>query len=275
MNYSKVRVAFFSFILLLSVFSCKNEEDHSPCGRPDCSLLRITHFDNGVEQSVVNHTYVVVDGKKLLSQMNWDIPNSSASVVIDNQYDSQARLTESLTTNTNAFGTNNSKIVYEYDVTQPERIIKSTNYGNNNVVGYSLYIYGSVSNNPIRQDFYNIQDQIVAHKEFEYDANDNLTRELDFQGSTLNSRTTYSNYTSDGEWTTKLYQNLSGQGVGERETIRTFENCNLKNSIVREDGIQVSHFENTIENNLIVTTTSFDVLGNQLSNETTYEYSCD
>lgn len=282
MNCFNGKNVFFALglFLLLFVSSCKNEENHSPCGRPDCSLVKMIHTDNGVQTSIINQTYTTAGGKKLLAETYWDIMANNASIKINNQYDNQARLVEFLSVTTTNIGTNTSKIIYEYDTTRPARLVKSTSYGNtNNVVGYVLYSYSGTLDKPIRQDNYDTQNQIVAHKEFEYDANENLTKEVDYQTNFLNSRITYSNYTSDGEWQSKLYENFkrnpTDPGFNTEETTRVFENCTLKSTLMEYDSGSSQKIVNTIENDLIVSTLVFDELGNQLGLETTYEYNCD
>ncbi|WP_338763570.1 hypothetical protein WAF17_19960 [Bernardetia sp. ABR2-2B] len=276
MNYSKKKYIFFvlGLFLLLFVSSCKNEEDHSPCGRTDCSLTKTTYAENGIEQQIISQSYVIEGGKKLLSETYWDILVSNTSIRVTNRYDNQARLIETFTTNTFNGGSNNSKITYEYDTSIPERVIKSTSYGNNNdIVAYSLYSYETLDK-PIRQDFYNLQDEIVAHKELEYDLNGNLIKESDYQRNILTSLTTFSDYTAEGEWKIKTYENLRGQGLGVEKTTKTFENCTLKSTLIETDGIFTSRSVNTIEGGLIASTQSFDSTGNQINNETTYEYDC-
>lgn len=283
MNYSNGKNVFFALglFLLLFVSSCKNEEDHSPCGRPDCSLTKMTYSEDGVIQHVITQTYTTAGGKKLLSETYWDISISNASVKIVNQYDNQARLTESSTTNTNSNGSNTSKVTYDYVASKPARANKVTYYGNtNNITGYSLYVYNGSLDKPTRQDYYSLADQITSHKEFTYDANGNLTEELDYSGTFLGSRTTYSSYTSDGEWQSKLYENFRTNPdvhlLATAKTTRVFENCTLKSELVETDGAFSHKFVNTIENSLIVAAKSVDAVGNPNTNGlTTYEYDCD
>ena len=277
MNYSIVKNVFVGLFLFLCIVSCKNEEDHSPCGRPDCYLTKINYSENGTQVQTVTQTYTTAGGQKLLSETYWDIPASSASVEIINQYDNQARLIETSTTNTTNNGSNTSKVTYEYDAMQPERVARQDNYGNaNNITSYSLYSYTGILDKATRIDLYNLSNQIVAHKEFTYDTNGNLVEELDYQGTTLNSRITYSNYT-DGEWRNKVYEILDpnpGLPYNREETTRTFENCTLKSTLIEYNTGFGQSFVNTIVDNLIVSTQSFDVGGNQINRETTYEYDC-
>ena len=281
MNYSILKNSILALGLfpLLFISSCKNVDDHAPCGRPDCSLIQMIETENGVQKHIISHTYTIVGGKKLIEETYWDIlaVPSGRSLQVNNLYDNQARLTESTTTNTfnNGFISGN-KVIYIYDVTHPERVTESENYDLvNNMTGYYLYSYSGTLDKAIRRDSYNTQNQIIGYTEFTYDSNENLIEESNYYGTTLNSKVTYSGYISSGEWQVKLYENFnpSNSSINTLETIRTFQNCTIENTLIKEDGILILNHVNTIVNDLIVSRITFDGSGNQLR-EGTYAYDC-
>lgn len=281
MKYPNGKNVFIILGLFLALFisSCEseNEREQTPCGRPDCSVIKQIYSENGVEHNILTQTYTVIAGKKLLAQTHLDILPNLSTITISNVYDNQARLIET----TNTTNSTTTRTVYEYTATQPERVTKHIRYGSSNeILGYTMYTYSGTLNKAVRQDNYTIQDEIVSHKEFEYDAAGNITQELDYSGTVLNSRTTYLGYISEGNWQQKLFENFrehaNVQLIDTQRTVQLFINCTLKATVIEINGVVNTTFVNTIENDLIVSTQTFDATGNQINNnETIYEYDCD
>lgn len=278
MNYSNVKNVFVGLFLLLCIASCKNEEDHSPCGRPDCFVVGTTYYKDGVVESSSTQTYVTVAGNKLIKELTWDIPYANTVIKGTNEYDSEGRLTVYYTTNIVNGNSSTSKVTFEYDAS--DRLSKNTFYNHlDEETGYSLNTYDDSNTEPSRRTFYNLQDEVTAYKEFSYDANGNLIEELDYQGTELGTRRTYSDYNSEGEWRTHFYEvfrdNPDVVIIENRKITRAFEGCHLKTHAVEEDGVFLYTDVYTIENDLVVSTERFDAAGNTTNSKTIYEYDCD
>lgn len=243
---------------LIFIGGCKNEESHTPCGRPDCKVVSQKHTINGVLRNSSSQTYVTVNGKKLLDQTTWTLHNTDGTtrtlLTIKNEYDSEARLINQYQIQSIGGNQNITKSNFEYD--SDNRVTRQNVYNNTIPTGYTIYQYNGNNTKPSRKDLYNANNQHVAYDEMEYDGNNNLVKKTNYQQGVLDSRYTYSNYNGNGEWGEFLYEILHQQNSGvdaiqKRKITQVFEGCNLKSTTVEEDGTTRYVDESTIEDGLV------------------------